>query len=186
MLAMAGGLKGSTNETAGTLLFLIRPGEGEEGTQGDRSSREKLVRTIVIDLEDLLGKGDMSLNFPLSHGDVINVPAAGKVFVGGEVKRPGGFPMGKKMTVSQAVALAEGLKSEAKGAETKIFRYSGISGKEILTVNVNEIHKGKAEDIYLKENDIVMVPKDGVKSFFIEFRDTLKGFLSTGFSLGTI
>ena len=31
-----------------------------------------------------------------------------------------------------------------------------------------------------------MVPKSGVKSFLIEFRDTVKGLLGFGFSLGSL
>jgi hypothetical protein len=38
-------------------------------------------------------------------------------------------------------------------------------------------------DIYLRENDIVIVPMSGVKSFLIEFRDTVKGLIGFGFSL---
>ena len=91
------------------------------------------------------------------------------------------------MTVGQAVTMAGGVTPKAEGAEAKIFRFSGKEGgKEILSVNLYEVAKGNAMDIYLKENDIVMVPKSGVKSFLIEFRDTVKGLLGFGFSLGSL
>jgi polysaccharide export outer membrane protein len=185
MLAMAGGLK----EDAGELLFLIRaPKLEEEAGKGNRDLDEQTPRTFVIDLEELLVKGDMSLNLPLIHGDVINIPVSGKVFVGGEVKSPGGFLLkGKKMTVSQAIAMAGGLSPEANGGETKIFRYSGRGKeKEILFANVYAIQKGQEEDFNLKENDIVIVPKSGVKAFLIGFRDTVKGIFGFGFSLGSL
>ena len=97
---------------------------------------------------------------------MINIPVSGKIFVGGEVKSPGGFPLrGKKLTVSQAIALAGGLKTEAAGSETKIFRYSEKgTGKEIISVNVYAIQKGEGEDLYLKENDIIIVPRSGTKA----------------------
>lgn len=185
MLAMAGGLK----DEAGQLLFLIRPpGPKEEDIPERRDRDEGVPKTYVIDLDALLIKGDLSLNLPLIHGDVLHIPISGKIFVGGEVNRPGGFPLqGKKITVSQAIALAEGLKQRANGAETRIFRYSDEEeNKEILTVNLYAIQKGKAMDPYLQENDIVIVPQSGVKSFLFELRDTVKGLLGFGFSLGSL
>jgi polysaccharide export outer membrane protein len=178
ILPMAGGLK----ENAGPLLFLIRPPRPEEET-----SKEKRD-SFVIDLEELLVKGDLTLNLRLTHSDVINIPVSGKIFVGGEVKNPGGFPMGgKKMTIGQAITLAGGLKYEANGSETKIFRYSEKgTEREVLSVNVYAIQKGENEDPYLKENDIIIVPKSGVKAFLTGFRDTFKGFLGFGYSLGTL
>lgn len=186
LLAMAGGLAGSHKENAGQLLFLIRPPRWDEGVS--KEPDEQIPKTFVIDLEELLINGDLTLNLPLTHGDVINIPASGKIFVGGEVRRPGGFPlMGKRMTISQAVAMAGGLNKEANGSETKIFRYSGKGPeKEILSANIHAIQKAREEDLYLKENDIIIVPKSGVKAFLIEFRDTIKGLLGFGFSLGTL
>jgi polysaccharide export outer membrane protein len=183
-LAMAGGLK----EEAGHLLFLIRSVHGDETRSEESEEKEgnqPSPKTSVIDLEDLLVKGDLSLNLPLVHGDVVNVPVSGKVYVGGEVRKPGGFPlMGKKMTASQAVAMAEGLKTEANGSEARIFRYSeGGTGKEVFSVNVYAVQKGEAEDPYLKENDIIIVPTSGTKTALIEIRDFFKGIFGVGFSL---
>jgi len=184
LLGMAGGLK----EDAGPLLFLIRPPQPAEVPQGEKSSEPMNPSTFVIDLEELLVKGDLSLNLLLIHGDVINVPVSGKIFVGGEVRRPGGFPLkGKKVTVSQAIAMAEGLKPEASGGEAKIFRYSGKGNeREILSADIYAIQKGQSEDPTLKENDIVIVPKSGVKAFLLGVLDTLKGVMGFGVSLGTI
>jgi len=179
LLGMAGGLK----EDAGPLLFLIRPPQPEE-----KDTEPMKPSTFVIDLEELLVKGDLSLNLLLIHGDVINIPISGKIFVGGEVRKSGGFPLkGKKVTVSQAIAMAEGLKPEADGGEAKIFRTSGKgSEREILSADIYAIQKGQSEDPVLKENDILIVPKSGVKAFFIGVLDTVKGLVGFGFSLGTL
>ena len=188
-LAMAGGLSGGLKEeTAGHLLFLIRPAPADEAAPETKAEANPLPRTFVVDLEDLLVKGDLTLNLPLMNGDVINVPVSGKVYVGGEVRNPGGFPLrGKKMTVGQAVTLAGGLKTEANGSEAKIFRSSERgTERETFSVNVYAIEKGQGEDPVLKENDILIVPKSGMKSFLTEFRETLKGLLGFGVSLGTL
>jgi polysaccharide export outer membrane protein len=185
VLGMAGGLK----EDAGPMLFLIRPPQPEEEVPpGEKDSEARKPNTFVIDLEELLVKGDLTLNLPLTHGDVINIPISGKIFVGGEVNKPGGFPLkGKKVTVSQAITMAEGLKPEAKGGETKIFRYSGKGNeREILSADIYAIQKGQSEDPVLKENDILIVPKSGMKAFLIGLRDTVKGLLGFGVSLGAL
>ena len=185
VLGMAGGLK----EDAGPLLFLIRPPQPEEEvSSGEKDTGAIKPNTFVIDLEELLVKGDLTLNLPLIHGDVINIPISGKIFVGGEVRSPGGFPLkGKTVTVSQAIAMAQGLKPEAKGGEAKIFRYSGKgSEREILSADVYSIQKGESEDPTLKENDIVIVPKSGAKAFFFGVLDLVKGVLGFGVNLGAL
>jgi polysaccharide export outer membrane protein len=179
MLAMAGGLK----EDAGQLLFLIRSANGKEDDPKETGgSLQQSPLTWVIDLEELLMKGNLTLNAPTFAGDVINIPASGKVFVGGEVARPGGFPLkGKRLTVTQAIALAEGLKPEAEGTEIKIFRSAGKgNGKETISVNYEEIVKGHADDVYLKENDILVVGKNGLKNFWAGFRDFFRLSLGLG------
>ncbi len=183
LMAISGGLK----EDAGQLLFLIRPSKPEEGVpkkMEEKVSAEETVRTFVINLEELLIKGDLSQNLPLLHGDVINIPLSGRIYVGGQVRTPGGFPIkGKKVTVSQAVALAGGLTEKAAGSDTKIFRYQeSDNGKETIIVDVYAIQKGKGEDLQLKENDIMFVPTSTTKAALIEFRDMIKGM--AGFGVG--
>lgn len=184
ILALTGGLK----EDAGQLLFLIRPTKLEdETTKGKKDSDNQTPQTCMIDLDELLTKGDFTLNLPLLHGDIINIPVSGKIFVGGEVRSPGGFPLtGKKLTLSQAITLAGGLKGEAAGSETRIFRYSEKgTDKEIITANVYAIQKGKAEDLYLKESDIIFVPKSVTKAVLNEFWDFLKGHIG-GIGFGSV
>lgn len=113
MLAMTGGLRvgssDSSGEAAGNLVFLIRSS-----------------KTYVIELEELLMNGDLSLNPPVIGGDVINIPTLGNVFVGGQVKRPGAFSLkGNKLTLGQALAIAGGFKKGANGSEIRIFRFAG-------------------------------------------------------------
>jgi len=38
----------------------------------------------------------------------------------------------------------------------------------------------------LKENDILIVPKSGVKAFFFGVLDTVKGLIGFGYSLGAL
>ena len=181
-LAMAGGLK----EDASHVLFLIRPPKSEEEVpQENKETNQETAKTFVIDLDELVINSNWSLNMPLLNGDIINVPISGRVFVGGYVKGPGGFPLkGKTVTVSQAIAMAGGLAPKADGSEVKIFRFPEKGGERIIvSVNIYEIEKGKDRDVGVKENDIVVVPLSGVKGFLIELRDTVKGLIGLGLSI---
>jgi protein involved in polysaccharide export with SLBB domain len=107
----------------------------------------------------------------------------GKVFVGGQVKSPGGFMKGKKMTLNQAIILSGGLNFKANASETRLIRYSEKgTNKEVLTFNVYAIQRGKDEDPYLKENDIVFVPSSLVKTAL----GTVKDVFSASFGLGKV
>jgi polysaccharide export outer membrane protein len=179
MLAIAGGLR----EDAGQLLFLLRPPKEDEISQTGKRANDQKPETFVIDLDGLLVEGNLKLNLSLLHRDVINVPVSGKVFVGGEVKNPGGFPKGKRMTLSQAIIQAGGLRFQAHASETRLIRYSDKgTDKEVLTFNVYAIQKGKETDPYLKENDIIIVPSSAVKSTLT----TVKDIFSATFGIGSV
>jgi polysaccharide export outer membrane protein len=174
VLVMTGGLR----EDAGPLLFLVRsPGTGIPKLKNEPDDQKP--NTFVISLEDLLLNAETDSNLALMHGDVINIPVAGKVFVGGAVKSPGGFHLAKRMTLSQAITMAQGLTPKAKGAATRIFRYSQYpekrTEKEILIANVSAIQAGEEQDLYLKENDVIFVPTSTSKTILLEFWDLLKG-----------
>src|SRR5262249_31185672 len=72
--------------------------------------------TVHIQVGDLIETGDPHWNRTLQGGEEIRVPAAGKVFVMGNVKKPGAFPIGngQQITVMKALALAEGLAPYAR------------------------------------------------------------------------
>ncbi len=171
LLTQAGGLR----DDAGALLFILRP-QNPESSKKEQGPDDQKPQTFVVSLEDLLMKGDPNMNLPLVNGDVVNVPAAGKVFVGGEVKGPGGFSLSKRLTVGQVVTLAGGLTLVADGSQTRIFRYVGKDNqKEMIPINIYAIQKGEIEDPYVKENDIIFVPRSGTKVALSEFWDLLKG-----------
>jgi len=91
------------------------------------------------------------------------------------------------MTLSQAIVLAGGVKPQAKGTQTRIFRYSQTgTGREIITANIYAIQKGEREDINLTDNDIIIVPKHGAKAFLVGVRQTLTGVFTLGYSLGAL
>lgn len=64
-------------------------------------------KTWRVDIQSLYEDGDVTMNVPLQAGDIINVPDRqfNKIFVLGEVKKPGSLFMNKKrMSLAEALA----------------------------------------------------------------------------------
>lgn len=171
MLSMAGGLK----REAGNICYVLRPVVSEETQNITRTE------TIVVDLNELLEKGNVVLNIPVFSGDVINVPKGGVVFVDGAVAKPGVFQMQGKTTLVQTIAMAGGIAYEADRADITVYRDNGEGLRETIAADYDAIQGGQRDDIVLRENDIVIVPKDGVKNFLSGFINTIKGLVSFGF-----
>ena len=89
-----------------------------------------------------------------------------KVFITGQVARPGAYPFGTRMTVLQLIAMAGGLGEFAKGKDILILRenpaMAGRPGAQPTTFkfNYDEVQKGKnlASNLELKPGDTVIVP----------------------------
>src|SRR5262249_56813605 len=84
-----------------------------------------------------------------------------KVFVFGEVQKPGTFPYDENMSVIQAITLAGGFTKIASRNSTIVTRI--IAGQENKSrVPVEDIGNGRERNSLLKPGDIVFVPE----SFF--------------------
>jgi protein involved in polysaccharide export with SLBB domain len=81
-----------------------------------------------------------------------------KVFVFGEVQKPGTFVYEDGMTIVQAVTIAGGFTKTASQNSTSVTRR--VKGQEVkVKVNVQDIALGKAPNFALEPGDIVYVPE---------------------------
>jgi polysaccharide export outer membrane protein len=81
-----------------------------------------------------------------------------KVFVFGEVQKPGTFAFEDGMSVVQALTLAGGFTKQAAPNSTSVTRH--VNGQEVkMKVNVQDIALGKAANFTLEPGDIVYVPE---------------------------
>jgi polysaccharide export outer membrane protein len=81
-----------------------------------------------------------------------------KVFVFGEVQKPGTFTFEDGMSVVQAVTIAGGFTKTAARNSTSVTRR--VRGQEVkVKVNVQDIALGKAPNFTLEPGDIVYVPE---------------------------
>lgn len=173
LLSEAGGL----SQQAGNYLNFIpgdlagiRSGERQSGDQ-DHSVRASFnsiadqkgaeSHALEIPLDRLLGtSGQVPLELPVQHGDMIIIPEAGSVQVDGEVLKVGTYVLGKRMTLLGALAASGGITYGAKIDEVEVIR--PIKGDNIhLVLNLEDIATGKEKDLRLKDGDIIRVPSHG-------------------------
>jgi polysaccharide biosynthesis/export protein len=120
---------------------------------------------IKIDLKKLLDLGDMSFNVMLKPGDVVYIPlektldlAESKIYVEGEVKKPGVYNFQVGLTAMNACIMAGGFDKFAAPNRTKIIR-KNKENQEIIKINLDEVREGKISDIELKPGDRIYVPE---------------------------
>ena len=117
------------------------------------------VNELERKLTELLGK-DYLVNPQVS----VFIEEYSTVSVIGQVNTPGTYPIKGKLTVVEAISLAEGFTKIAAPNGVKILRANPNGTKTTINVKAGDIINGgkKEEDIQLQSGDIVTVPE----SFF--------------------
>jgi polysaccharide export outer membrane protein len=104
----------------------------------------------------------MQLNIPLQPDDTIFIPdnLNARVFVLGEVKTPGLYDLGGRMTVLEAIEKAGSYTDTASLRYVRIVR-GDLTNPKIISIDIQaQINKGIIpKNQNLKPNDIVFVPK---------------------------
>ncbi|MFN2446309.1 MAG: polysaccharide biosynthesis/export family protein [Vicinamibacterales bacterium] len=138
---------GSTTDQAAGEALIVRTKPGQKVTGPVLPNEGE----TVIDRVELqaLQSGTSRLQVPLRDGDTIIVPRAETVFVFGQVRNPGAFPIRPNMTVLQVLSLAGGMSDRGSTARIKIVRF--VDGKK------REI-KVKLDDL-VQAGDTIMVPE---------------------------
>ena len=78
----------------------------------------------------------------------------------GEVNHPGYFPLTRRMTVLDAIALAGGFKDFAKTTKVYVLRTATDGSQERLPFNYKQVIKGQnpQQNIELQPRDTIVVP----------------------------
>ena len=123
---------GSTTDRAGTEAVIVRSSSGSAAPPAQDPNAPGAT-TVRVKLQDLQS-GALSQNVPLRAGDTIFVPRALTVFVSGQVRTPGEYPIREGLTVRQALALAGGVTDRGSNRRVQIIRV--VNGKDV-TYGVN-------------------------------------------------
>ncbi len=91
------------------------------------------------------------------------------VYVFGQVNRPGRFEISSPTTVTQALAMAEGLQLGGNNRQIVIFRRAEDWRLVSTMLDLRGAHLGKrpnpADEIWLRDNDLIIVPPRPIKVF---------------------
>jgi polysaccharide biosynthesis/export protein len=141
---------GGLSPQAGPEILVTRTQPGPDGPAAS------LVQRILI--KDLIDAAYPALNIVLTGGEEVRVPEKGKVYVMGNVKLPGVFPMeDTESTVLKMLALSQGLMPYA-AKEAYIYRQDGSGNKNEIIIPLSKILERKAPDAPLLASDILYVP----------------------------
>lgn len=117
--------------------------------------------------------GDLARSLEQSYGErikrpqtVVNVKgfAMQRVFVGGEVWRPGVQPLSGPLSVLQAVLVAEGPRDTARMTEVVVVRRGEDGRRQVFVVDLTSVISGRdgTQDVPLQPFDVVVVPRSDI------------------------
>lgn len=155
---------------AGPEILVSRANPGPDGKMAT------LVRRIPV--RALIDEADAEMNIPLTGGEQIRVPEVGKIYIVGNVRRPGAFPIQDASGTSllKLLAVAEGLMPFA-AKQAFIYRQQPNStAKNEIPVELQKIIERKSSDIPLEANDILYIPDNKGKRLTVTTLERIAGF----------
>jgi polysaccharide export outer membrane protein len=152
-----------------TLLDALARAEGlssDAGTEVLLSIPQENAPAHVerIPVKRLLNDADSSVNFMLHGGEEVRVPEASRIFVVGNVRKPGGFPVREETDTSvlRMVALSEGL-MPFSSKFAYIYRRDSNGVKQEIPVELEKILQRKSPDVTLQAEDVLYIPDNRSK-----------------------
>lgn len=139
VMALAGGLTDKAGNTVQIRRHSARPGE---------------PNVLVFDLDQLITRGQTDFNIEISGGDIIFVPEAGNFFVDGAIRRPGSYPIRKKLVLREALLTAGGIAPYGLKDSLVLIRSVDGKGRKAIELNLN---KPEHQEWVVEDGDIIVV-----------------------------
>ncbi|MEQ1945803.1 MAG: polysaccharide biosynthesis/export family protein [Bryobacteraceae bacterium] len=167
-LARAEGL----TQDAGAEILVSRP-------QSSPDSPGEVSATLVqrIPVNRLMKEADPAVNFRLHGGEEIRVLEAGKIFVVGNVKKPGAFAVREAAdnSVLRAIALSEGLMPYAAKL-AYIYRRDDKGLKQEIEIPLAKIMERKESDVAMLADDVLYIPDNKGRRQTVNVIDRITNF----------
>jgi len=115
-----------------------------------------------VSVKDLINGKESALNIPLHGGEEIRVPPAAMLYIAGNVKTPGAYPMKEMggLSVLEALALSQGTLPYTTKMAYVYRTVSGSTERQEVAVPLREILQRKAQDVQLQPNDVLYIPEN--------------------------
>lgn len=160
-------------EAGDTLEVVIRRGAGEEKFVGVVQENGKIaigfmevnVRGVTASVAEVRVEEAATPYMRQPHAQVLlkkKVLKVKRVFVFGDVKKPGMVPMQRDMTVLQALAAVDMYQETALMEEVRVIRGGDLTQPRILMADLARAltYGDMTRNLALEENDIVFVPRE--------------------------
>jgi len=157
------------SDNAGPEVMVSRSQPGPDGTS------VTLTRRITV--RNLINDADPAVNIKLTGGEEIRVPEVSKIYVVGNIMKPGAYPVqnGSETTILQMLALTEGLAPFAN-KNAIIYRREANGSKNEIPVQLDKILARKSPDVPLIANDIFYIPDNKGKRMGVKAIEAIVGF----------
>ncbi len=162
--------------------FLSRVGGHETNSDLTRVQLNRNKKTYYLNIYDALFKGDFRQDVVIDAGDLIFIPSKrevkNRVFVMGEVRKPGMFNYEGKLSLMEAIIYAGGPTFYGDTQDVVVMR-GDVSKPEAIKVNFNDIvEKGDfRKNIKLQNGDLIFLAKNTIGNIN-EFVMKISPFLS--------
>jgi protein involved in polysaccharide export with SLBB domain len=194
-LAMAGGLTDKASVAQASLTH-VTVGTTEPAASVQTVPISTGTRTELLGLDAMLLRQEMDHNVVLQPGDILTVPedTTSKIYIIGDVRSPGVFPMKTDVTLLQAIALAGG--PELRGFGTAKTAYvvrrngngpkreiqAGVattsalpSGATLISADLVAIMQDPSRDVTVQPGDVIVIPQTD-RAKWQHFFQILSGF----------
>jgi len=172
LISLAGGL----GPDAGHTVKLTRRREwGAVPLPGASEDETHMFSVAEIDLKQLVDAKIPAANILIRPYDVISVQRAELIYVVGDVRKPGGFTLAQResLSVLHALSLAEGLQPTAMASKAKIIRQEGDAPRTEIPVDLGKLLSGKQHDVPMKPSDILFVPNNKARAVGLKAVDSM-------------
>ncbi len=179
-ISVMGAVKKPVTFQAVGVVTLLDALAGAEGLTNDAGTEILLTRNDAVEripVKRLLKDADPAVNYLLHGGEEIRVPEAGKIFVVGNVRKPGAFPVrdANDNSVLRMVALSEGLMPYAAKLAF-VYRRDDSGGRQEIPIELDKILQRKAPDVPLQVDDMLYIPDNKGKRAAMTFIDRMTTF----------
>ncbi len=142
------------------------------------SDPDKKISVVEISMRSLMEDVSPAEDIKLQPYDIISATGAERVYVSGEVTKPGPIDFGERdsISITQAVTEAGGLTNNARKAQVRVLRpILGTSRRAEIDIDLNRVLEGKDVDFPLQPNDVVYVARDTKRSVLTQAGSTFVG-----------
>lgn len=155
----------------------LTPEAGSEILVSASDAQNGALITKTIRVKELMDGNHPDLDMTLRGGEEIRIPEAPKVFVMGNIKKPGSYSVQDKtdMTVLKVLALAGGTMPFSQ-KEAYIYHQSSDGKRTEVPFDLKAMIDRKAPDIPIQANDMLYVVDNKGKRMTVAALDRIAGF----------